>query len=224
MLNFINNLINIFGHFGYQGIVFLMALESSIIPVPSELVIPPAGILAARGEMNLLIVIIAGVAGSLIGAILSYWVSWLLGRAVILILADHKIAKILQITPAKVEKAEKFFLKYGSVSVFVGRLLPVIRHLISIPAGFSKMNFSKFVFYTFAGSAIWVTVLAVGGYYLGAETELIAENFKMIVEVLIIVAILAGIFYWIYARRQKIRGKLNANLANDADAANIEKK
>ncbi|HTW96736.1 MAG TPA: DedA family protein, partial [Candidatus Methylomirabilis sp.] len=145
MLNIINKLINIFGHFGYQGIVFLMALESSVIPVPSELVIPPAGILAARGEMNLLWVIIFGVAGSLIGAIASYWISWILGRAVIYLLADHQLARILHITPEKVERAEKFFRRYGSISVFVGRLLPVVRHLISIPAGFSRMNFGKFV-------------------------------------------------------------------------------
>jgi membrane protein DedA with SNARE-associated domain len=198
MSNFIGNLLTMFGHLGYQGIIFLMALESSVIPVPSELVIPPAGILAARGEMNLLLVIIAGVAGSLIGATISYWVSWLLGRAVILILADHAIAKFLRITPEKVEAAERFFLKYGSISVFVGRLLPVIRHLISIPAGFSRMNFGKFFLYTFLGSAIWVTVLAVGGYYLGSQIELIAENFKSIVEVLIIIAVLAGIIFWIY--------------------------
>ena len=198
MLNIINKLINIFGHFGYQGIVFLMALESSVIPVPSELVIPPAGILAARGEMNLLWVIIFGVAGSLIGAIASYWISWILGRAVIYLLADHQLARILHITPEKVERAEKFFRRYGSISVFVGRLLPVVRHLISIPAGFSRMNFGKFVLYTFLGSAIWVSVLAIGGYYLGAQAELIAENFRMIIEVLVALAIIAGIFYWLY--------------------------
>jgi membrane protein DedA with SNARE-associated domain len=197
MLDFINNSINIFSHFGYSGIVFLMALESSIVPVPSELVIPPAGILASRGEMNLLFVIIAGVAGSLIGAIITYWVSWVFGRAFILILADHKIANFLRITPEKVEKAEKFFLKYGSISVFIGRLLPVVRHLISIPAGFSKMNFGKFVFYTFIGSAIWVSVLALGGYYLGVKAEAIAEHFKVIAEVAVAFFVLAAVFYWL---------------------------
>jgi membrane protein DedA with SNARE-associated domain len=198
MTNIVNQLLNSFGHLGYSGIIFLMTLESSIVPVPSELVIPPAGILAARGEMNLLFVIIAGVIGSLLGAIIMYCVSWLLGRAVILILADHKFAKILHITPAKVERAEKFFLKYGSISIFFGRLLPVVRHLISIPAGFSKMNFGKFVLYTFLGSAVWVSVLAIGGYYLGVKIEVLAKNFKMIVEALIVVAILAGIIYWYY--------------------------
>ncbi|HTX86879.1 MAG TPA: DedA family protein [Candidatus Nanoarchaeia archaeon] len=200
-MNFINYLIDIFGHLGYQGIFFLMALESSVIPVPSELVIPPAGILAARGEMNLLLVIAAGVAGSLIGAIICYWLSWLLGRAIILILADHQIARFLRITPEKVEQAEKFFLKYGSISVFFGRLLPVIRHLISIPAGFSKMNFGKFILYTLLGSAIWVSVLAIGGYYLGAEIELIAEHFKTIVEILLVVAVLGLIIFWIRKKR-----------------------
>jgi membrane protein DedA with SNARE-associated domain len=203
MTSIISQLLDVFGHLGYRGIIVLMTMESSIIPIPSELVIPPAGIIAARGEMNLLYVIIAGVMGSLIGAIIMYWVAWLLGRAFILILADHKIAKILQITPAKVEKAEKFFLKYGSVSIFIGRLLPVIRHLISIPAGFSKMNFGKFVFYTFAGSAIWVTILAIGGYYLGAKIEIITENFKVIVEILLVITVLGLIIFWLKKRTKK---------------------
>jgi membrane protein DedA with SNARE-associated domain len=212
MFNFINSLLEKFGHLGYQGIVFLMALESSIVPVPSELVIPPAGILASRGELNLSFVIIAGVAGSLIGATICYWLSWLLGRAVIMILADHQIARFLRITPEKVEKAEKFFLKYGSISIFIGRLLPVVRHLISIPAGFSKMNFGKFFLYTFLGSAIWVSVLAVGGYYLGTQTELIAENFKIIVEVLIVVAIIALIAYWLYRIKKNKAGNSIGNI------------
>lgn len=198
MMNFINSIINIFGHFGYAGIVFLMALESSIIPVPSELVVPPAGILAFRGEMNLWLIIISGTVGSLIGAMIMYWFSWIFGRAFIMLLADHKFSKFLRITPEKVEKAEKFFLKYGSISIFIGRLLPVVRHLISIPAGFSKMNFGKFILYTFLGSAIWVTVLAFGGYYLGVRAELIAENFKIIAEIFIVVAALASVLYWLY--------------------------
>lgn len=198
-----NNLINIFAHFGYAGIIFLMALESSVVPVPSELVIPPAGILAARGQMSLLLVIAAGVFGSLLGAIICYWISWLLGRAVILILADHKFARILHITPAKVEQAEKFFLKYGNISIFIGRLLPVVRHLISIPAGFSKMNFGKFVLYTFLGSAIWVTVLALGGYYLGTQIEVIAEHFKIIVEILLVIVVIGLIIFWFKKRSKK---------------------
>jgi membrane protein DedA with SNARE-associated domain len=203
MSNFINSSIDMFGHLGYQGIVLLMAMESSIIPVPSEVVIPPAGILASRGEMNLLWVIIAGVIGSLIGAIVSYWVSWLLGRAFIYLLADHKIAKWLAITPAKVEKAEKFFLKYGSISIFIGRLLPVIRHLISIPAGFCKMNFGKFVFYTAIGSTIWVSILAVGGYYLGTKIEVIAEHFKVIMEALLAIGVIGLIIFWLKKKGNK---------------------
>jgi len=203
MMNLMNNLINIFAHFGYAGIIFLMALESSVVPVPSELVIPPAGILAARGQMSLLLVIAAGVFGSLLGAIICYWISWLLGRAVILILADHKFARILHITPAKVEQAEKFFLKYGNISIFIGRLLPVVRHLISIPAGFSKMNFGKFVLYTFLGSAIWVTVLALGGYYLGTQIEVIAEHFKIIVEILLVIVVIGLIIFWFKKRSKK---------------------
>lgn len=206
MLHVLNNLINTFAHFGYAGIVFLMALESSIVPVPSELVIPPAGILAFRGEMSLFLVIVAGTLGSLIGATIMYWVSWGFGRAFILILADHKYSKFLRITPEKVEKAEKFFLKYGSISIFLGRLLPVVRHLISIPAGFSKMNFGKFILYTFLGSAIWVSVLAFGGYYLGIKTELIAENFKLIVEIFLAVCAVALLIFW---RRKGKKNRLD---------------
>jgi membrane protein DedA with SNARE-associated domain len=203
MSDLMNNLIGIFGHLGYLGIVLLMAMESSIIPLPSELILPPAGILASRGELSLFWIIFAGVSGSLIGATISYWASWLLGRAFIYLLADHKIAKVLAITPAKLEKAEKFFLKYGSISVFIGRLLPVVRHLISIPAGFCKMNFWKFVFYTTIGSAIWVTILAVGGYYLGTKIEVIAEHFKIIVEALIAVTAIGLLIFWLKKRTKK---------------------
>ena len=121
----------------------------------------------------------------------------------ILILADHKFARILHITPAKVEQAEKFFLKYGNISIFIGRLLPVVRHLISIPAGFSKMNFGKFVLYTFLGSAIWVTVLALGGYYLGTQIEVIAEHFKIIVEILLVIVVIGLIIFWFKKRSKK---------------------
>jgi len=147
MTQFMESLIQIFGQFGYGGIIFLMALESSIIPVPSELIIPPAAILASQGGLNLFLVIIFGVVGSVLGATISYFIAYYLGKVIIYRLADHRISKTIFISSAKIKKAEDFFLKYGSASVFFGRLLPIVRHLISLPAGFCKMNFGKFIFY-----------------------------------------------------------------------------
>ena len=202
MSNFISYLLEIFGHAGYWGVVFLMTLESSIFPVPSELVIPPAAYLASKGEMNLWLIIVAGVVGSLIGASLSYLVAYWLGKIVVYKLADHRIAKTIFISSAKIKKAEDFFLKYGKASIFFGRLLPVVRHLISLPAGFCKMNFNQFFLYTFLGSTIWVSVLALAGYYFGLKTELIAEYYRQVVSGLIILVIFAGVIYFIIRRRK----------------------
>lgn len=202
-MNFINYILNFFDQMGYAGLIFLMALESSIFPIPSEVVIPPAAVLAARGEMNLLFVIIAGTVGSVLGAVVSYLVADYLGRAIVYKLADYKIAKSILISSEKVKKAEQFFLKYGAVSVFFGRLLPVIRHLISLPAGFCKMPFWKFVFYTALGSAIWVTVLAVASYYLGLKVEILVDAFKQFVYGLLALVLIAVLIIWIRKRIKK---------------------
>ena len=121
-------LLDTIGAMGYPGILLLMAMESSIIPVPSELVMPPAGYLAFQGKMNMAVAILCGTAGSLIGAYANYFVSHYLGRPLIL-----KYGKYVLIPPDKFERVERFFLQHGEISTFIGRLLPVIRHLISIP-------------------------------------------------------------------------------------------
>ncbi len=145
---------------GYLGIIALMAMESSIIPVPSEIVIPPAAFLAARGDLSFTGVILAGTLGSYIGAAISYWVSLWVGRAFIL-----RFGKFFFIGPDKLERAEVWLARYEAGGVFFARLLPVIRHLISIPAGIVRMNFWIFSLVTIAGSAIWCGVLT----YLGAK-------------------------------------------------------
>ena len=147
-------------HWGYLGIVILMAMESSIFPVPSEVVIPPAAFLAAQGHLNFSGVIIAGTVGSYLGSAITYWVSRLLGRPLIL-----RYGRFVLLTPEKLERAEVWLERYEGGGVFFARLLPVIRHLISIPAGLIKMGFSIFSLVTIAGSAIWCYVLA----YLGDE-------------------------------------------------------
>ena len=178
----ITDLINIFLEFseslGYPVIVLLMTIESSFIPFPSEIIIPPAAYLASVGELNIFLVIASGITGSLIGAIINYYIAYYLGRAIIYNIVDHKIFKVLLINSRKIKRSEDFFLKYGKVSTFTGRLLPVIRQLISLPAGFSKMSLKYFCFYTFLGSGIWVTVLAILVYSFGEYQEVFLKYYK----------------------------------------------
>ncbi len=147
-------------HGGYLGIIALMAMESSIFPVPSELVIPPAAFLAAQGHLSFTGVILAGTFGSWLGAAITYWVALLVGRPVV-----QRFGKYFFVPPEKLERAEVWLQRYEAGGVFFARLLPVIRHLISIPAGIVRMNFWVFSLVTIVGSAIWCTVLA----YLGDQ-------------------------------------------------------
>lgn len=156
------------GALGYPGIFLLMALESSLIPVPSELVMPPAGYLAHQGLMNPWIAILTGTVGSLVGAYANYYGAHYLGRPLIL-----KYGKYVLIPPDKFQKVERFFLKHGEISTFIGRLLPVVRHLISIPAGLAGMNHLRFSSYTLLGAFIWCSVLTWIGYVIGRNQELI---------------------------------------------------
>ena len=161
-------LLTTIGALGYPGIFILMAMESSVIPIPSELVMPPAGYLAQQGQMNMLAAILCGTAGSLAGAYANYLAAHYLGRPLLL-----KYGKYVWITEKKFAKVERFFRDHGEVSTFVGRLLPVVRHLISLPAGLSGMDHLKFSLYTFAGAGLWVTVLTCIGYFIGMNRDLI---------------------------------------------------
>jgi membrane protein DedA with SNARE-associated domain len=145
-------------HGGYWGIILLMAMESSIIPVPAEIVIPPAAFLAAQGHLSLAGVVVAGTFGSYIGSALSYWVSLLVGRPFI-----AAYGKYFLLGEAKIARAETWLVRYEAGGIFFARLLPVIRHLISIPAGILRMNFAVFSAMTILGAAIWCCVLAFLG-------------------------------------------------------------
>lgn len=152
---------------GYGGVVVLMAMESSIFPVPSELVVPPAAILAAHGgSMTVPGVILAGTFGSWLGAAITYWTALLVGRPVVM-----RFGKYFFMPPEKVERAERFMHRYEGGGIFFARLLPVIRHLISIPAGIIRMGFVKFSALTLAGSALWCWVLAVLGQKVGNQLD-----------------------------------------------------
>ena len=192
MHTFIQWLLSTIGSMGYPGILLLMAMESSIIPVPSELVMPPAGYLAQQGKMNMALVILCGTFGSLIGAYANYFVSRYLGRPLIL-----KYGKYVLIPADKFIRVEQFFLKHGEISTFIGRLLPVIRHLISIPAGVAGMNHFKFTLYTLLGAGIWCTILTLIGYAIGENQQLIMQySHKALLWVVLFSAALIAVYVW----------------------------
>lgn len=154
-------------HLNYWTITLLMAIESSFIPFPSEVVIPPAAYkAAASGELNIFLIIISGTLGAAIGALINYSLAYFLGRPIIYKFANSRFGHICLIDEQKVQKAENYFDEHGALSTFVGRLIPAIRQLISIPAGLAKMKLSKFLLYTILGAGIWNSILAGIGYYL----------------------------------------------------------
>jgi membrane protein DedA with SNARE-associated domain len=168
--SFVHWLLERFRDMGYPGIVILMAMESSVLPVPSELVMPPAGYLAAKGEMNIVIAIACGVLGSVLGALANYGVALWLGRAVI-----RRAGRYLLISEKALDRAERFFDRHGEISTLLGRMLPVVRHLISIPAGIARMSLPRFVLFTGLGAFLWCTILATIGYVLGQHEDVLSN-------------------------------------------------
>lgn len=154
-------------HLNYWTITILMTIESSAIPFPSEIVVPPAAYhAAATGEMSLVLIILAATLGALLGAAINYFLSLWLGRPLIYKFADSRLGHLIMLDGSKVQRAEDYFNEHGAISTFIGRLIPVIRQLISIPAGLARMNFARFAFFTSLGAGIWNIVLACLGYYL----------------------------------------------------------
>nr|MBA2627145.1 DedA family protein [Gemmatimonadales bacterium] len=147
---------------GYGGLVLLMAIESSVLPLPSELIMPPAGYLAARGEMNLGLAILAGTVGSMLGALVNYALAMYVGEPFL-----RRFGKYVLVSPRSLDRTTAFFARHGEISTLVGRLLPVIRHLISIPAGLCRMPLPRFLVFTGIGAGVWCTVLTVIGWLLG---------------------------------------------------------
>jgi membrane protein DedA with SNARE-associated domain len=199
MHELINWLVTTIGALGYPGIFFLMAMESSVIPVPSELVMPPAGYLAQQGQMNMVVVILCGTFGSLLGAYANYFAARYLGRPLLL-----KYGKYVWITEEKFARVERFFKNHGEVSTFIGRLLPVVRHLISLPAGLAGMNHLKFSLYTLFGAGLWVTVLSYIGYFIGANRELIMQySHQALIAAVVLSVVIATVYVWNHKRKKK---------------------
>jgi membrane protein DedA with SNARE-associated domain len=190
---------------GYALIALLMAIESSIVPLPSEVVIPPAAHLAHTGQISLSLVgiVIAGTIGSWLGATAMYWAARLGGRPLVM-----RYGKYVFISPQKVEGAERWAAHYGSMGIFVSRLLPVVRHLIGIPAGVVRMDYLKFSIYTLLGSAIWCAVLCWLGIKMGQDEKLMAgELHRVTLWLAGCMVVLGGIYYFFVYRQMKAQKK-----------------
>lgn len=182
---------------GYPLIAFLMALESSIVPLPSEVVIPPAAYVAyTRGTMSLTGIVVAGTVGSWLGATLMYWAARLLGRPLLL-----RYGPYVLITPQKIEQAEIWSARFGMVGIFISRLLPVIRHLIGIPAGIVRMDYLRFSAATVLGSALWCAVLAWVGVTAGQDEALMAGSLHRISLWLGGLMLFLGALYYFFVHR-----------------------
>ena len=194
-------------HLNYWTVTLFMAIESSFIPFPSEAVVPPAAWKAAvTGEMNVFLVVAFATAGALIGAFINYYLAVWLGRPIVYKFANSRIGHMCLIDEAKVQNAEKYFDKHGAVSTFIGRLVPAVRQLISIPAGLARMGLGRFILYTSLGAGVWNAILAALGYYMASIPGLQTEEAVMnkvkeysseigIVFVVLAVAIVAYLIY-----------------------------
>jgi membrane protein DedA with SNARE-associated domain len=196
---FLNWLVETIGTMGYSGILFLMFIESTFIPLPSELVIPPAGYLIFQNQMSWIGVIASGTMGSVLGALFNYGIAIFLGRPFIL-----RYGKYLGVSEKHFRKGEAFFLKHGTISTFIGRLILGIRHYISFPAGLCRMNLMKFCFYTAFGAGIWVSILAYIGYFVGNNRDRIMEMSRQwTVYVIIGCVLLVALYIFWHRRKQK---------------------
>ena len=205
-MTIIDNLIAWYSaHMNYASITALMTIESSFIPFPSEVVIPPAAFVANQPDsvlyatdvyaINVLIIVLFGTLGAMLGAIINYYLSRWLGRPIIYKFADSKLGRLCLLSSVKIERAEVYFREHGNVSTFVGRFIPGIRQLISIPAGLSKMKMLPFLLYTFLGAFIWNCVLALLGYVAAGNIDLIKEySHELSVAILILLGAVIAYF------------------------------
>ncbi|MDR2870449.1 MAG: DedA family protein [Deferribacteraceae bacterium] len=194
---FVSWVVRVVGKLGYAGIIIMMGLERSFVPFPSEVVIPPAGYLTVHGNMNIALVIVCGIFGSVLGASFNYWLGLRFGRSFL-----QRYGKYLFLTEERLVYMDKFFAQHGEITTLVGRLIPVVRQYISFPAGLARMNFAKFATYTAIGASVWVVILAMLGRVVGNNIELVKEHLHTILFVLLPAMIVLVTVYIIVKRRK----------------------
>lgn len=208
-----NWLSSLLGNLNYATIFFLMLLESTVVPVPSELVVAPAAYHAASGNLHVVLVILAATLGAAVGASINYAAGYYLGRPIIYRFANSHLGHLCLLNQQKVEKSERYFDDHGMVATITGRLIPGIRHLISIPAGLAKMNYWKFLLYTVIGAGAWHSILAALGWYLHTivpEDQLndkileYGEYIKITIIGLVVVAIVYFAVTWYLKKRKRV--------------------
>ena len=182
---------------GYFGLFMLMALESMIAPVPSEVVMPFAGYLALQGRFNFWIAVLVSGLGSVFGSLVSYYMGAYLGRPFVL-----KFGKYLLLEEEHLEWTEKWFKRQGEKTIFISRFVPVVRHLISIPAGIAKMSMQKFLVYTFAGATVWNLILLYAGFKLGEHWDKIHE-FSKELDIIFVIAVMMFFVYFVWKHHKK---------------------
>ena len=204
-MNWITTLL---GNLNYGTIFFLMLLESTVVPVPSELVVAPAAYHAAGGNLNAVLVVLFATLGADVGASINYVVALYVGRPVIYSFANSRWGKMCLLNQEKVEKSERYFDNHGVVATLTGRLIPGIRHLISLPAGLARMNYWKFLLYTTVGAGVWHTILAAMGWYLHAvvpeeELEATIERYNHHIVLAIVAIVVLAIGYVVIKKKTK---------------------
>lgn len=197
--NIIESIVSIIADLGYLGIIVGMLVESSFIPFPSELILPPAGVLVSRGELSFSLVLLSAILGSILGAYINYFLGLHFGRKIINKLVE-KYGKFMLLNEKSLERADYYFRNHGSITTFTGRLIPAIRQLISLPAGFAKMSLGKFTFYTALGAGIWSTVLIYVGILYGDNKENIDQFLGSATIIALIVIALIVIAYLYFKR------------------------
>ena len=209
-MNFLTSLLS---NLNYGTIFFLMMLESTVVPVPSEFVVTPAAYHAASGQLDVWLVILSATLGANLGATVNYVVALYVGRPVIYRFANSRWGKMCLLNQEKVEKSERYFDEHGIVATLTGRLIPGIRHLISIPAGLARMNYWKFLLYTTIGAGLWHTILAAMGWYLSTfvpenELEATIEQYNhYIVGAIVVLVVLAVVYFAIKTVRKQKKDK-----------------
>lgn len=194
----------------YGSITVLMAIESSFIPFPSEIIIPPAAYIASKpgSKLNIILIVIFGTLGALIGAYVNYFLALWLGRPLMYKLADSKVGKMLLLSSAKIQKAENYFNEHGNISTFIGRLIPGIRQLISLPAGLARMNLLSFTLFTALGATTWNIILALLGYIAHGQADLIEKynkEFSYIILAIVGLIVLFYIFKYVRKRLKSVK-------------------